>query len=288
MLKIFRNIVSALSGIIAGKSAKDIYREDFEGCAATYDSVVTRPLLAKLSEEKVKSIKLPLNAKIVELGCGTGQVTEIFLEHFKEKRVSVEACDLSDAMLLLARKRCKKYSTKTSFVKEDMAEFLKGKTADSIDLVASFWSLEYADPGVVLAQAKRVLNKGGKVAVLVNTRETLSELQRVVTPIVLRNIHCLRNIPPIVVPKNAGWFKRTAEGLGFSIELLDEGNLEHTFTSGKDLVTWMKNGGPCSGFRGALKEKYKERIFELISKETDNRNGLKISFKYLYYTGVKK
>jgi len=277
--------MSFISGAFSGK---DIYKDDFDDCAKTYDSVATRPLLAKISEEKIKNLELPSNAKILELGCGTGQVTELFLNRFKENRVVLTACDVSDNMLLLAKKRCANYLTRVNFVKGDMAEVLKATPADSFDLIASCWSLEYSDPKVILKEAFRTLKKGGSIAVLVNTADTLSELQKLVTPIVLRNVFCLKNIPPLVVPKSAVWFKKSAEKVGLKTKVLNEEFAEYTFLCGDALVDWMKNGGPSSGFRGALKEKQREKIFSLISKEADKCGGLKITFRYLYYVGVKE
>lgn len=269
----------------AGKNNQAMYREDFDACAGTYDDVVTRRLLGAVTEKALKGAGLKPGMNCLDLGCGTGHSTVLMAKLVKPKG-SVDACDFSSNMVKAAKKKLKSEKHAKVFEK-DIIEFLASRTDNSADFIGSFWALEYCEHAATLKSVFRVLKPNGKFRALVNLRSSLSELQELVTPIILKNVFALKTIPPLNFLLAVGDFKKVAESSGLKTVELKEESLIISFATGKDLVAWMKKGGPSAGFRSALKEERREEIYELIQKAADKQGGLKVTFRFVNYTGRK-
>lgn len=102
---------------------------------------------------------VPGKNRIAELGCGTGTMTEIFLEEGYE----IEASDLSGEMVELAKKKCRKYAGKVTFDKADMRDFkLKEPVKGIISLCDSVnYLVEDGDLERLFAAVKSNLVDGG-------------------------------------------------------------------------------------------------------------------------------
>jgi len=73
----------------------------------------------------------------IELGCGSGRGTEIFINHFKHDNLSV--LDLSNQMLTFTKK---KYNIKKAIC-SDTIDFMK-TTSEKFDFVFSLWSFSHS------------------------------------------------------------------------------------------------------------------------------------------------
>lgn len=71
---------------------------------------------------------VPGKDTIAELGCGTGTMTEIFLE----AGYDIEASDLSADMVELAKEKCQKYGKRVSFGVADMRDFKLARPVKAI------------------------------------------------------------------------------------------------------------------------------------------------------------
>ncbi len=167
-----------------------------------------------------------------------------------------------------------------------MVEFLDTRPAGSADLAVAFWSLEYRDPALVLRGVRKALAPGGRIAVLVNTRDSLSELQSVATRVLARHPLALARIPPLNFPADAASFRKTAEKTGLATITLAGESCAYRFDNGESLVGWMKAGGPAAGFRSAVRESHIEHIYSHIREAVDASGGLTVRFRYLYYEGT--
>jgi 2-polyprenyl-6-hydroxyphenyl methylase/3-demethylubiquinone-9 3-methyltransferase len=117
------------------------------------------PVALLRAENKVKSPwileRLPLGAKILDVGCGAGFLTnELALHGFK-----VTGIDASEDSLRVA-----KLYDKTKTVHYQVADAYKLPFADhSFDVVTALDFLEHVeDPGLAIAEMSRVLKPGGK------------------------------------------------------------------------------------------------------------------------------
>ena len=169
-----------------------------------------------------------------------------------------------------------------------MLETLNEQEANSFDLVTSFWSIGYGNPERILKEVNRVLVREGRVAVIVNLQASLSELQQRVTKILLKNPFVLKYIPPINFPSNIKVFEKTIKRAGLKIVALSEESCEQRFGTGEALIAWMKTSGPCAGFRKALKEKYKESVFNKIKTLIDREGGITLTFRFIRFIGTKE
>lgn len=272
----------AVARLLAGFDTA-VYRQDFDGCAGTYDRVITRPLLADATGRALAAAGLRPGMTCLDLGCGTGQSTAAILDLVRPGG-RVTGCDFSPGMLAVARKRLDGPPDLT-FVESDVFDFLVAQPGDSADFIGSFWSMEYVSHARLLKEMRRVLRPGGTVCVLVNLRHSLKEVQELVAPIILRRPLSLRRIPPLNFLGTVGEFGGVAEAAGLVALHLNEEIAPCSFPAGTDMVSWMKDGGPAAGFRGSLREACRDRIFSMIEQETDRRGGMTTAFRYVHYRG---
>jgi len=198
-----KNFISA-NKIFNLKNNVDIYRDDFDGCAKEYDHVPTRKLLGKFTEDLLRELTFKSGMYCIDLGCWTGHATEIIARNINSTGLVV-GYDVSESMLKIAREKLGN-STNIKFINKDMLVALQKQKDNSVDLITAFWSIGYSNPNQVLKEIKRVLIPDGQVAILVNTQESLLELQKLVFKIVIWHPFVLKNIPPINFPVNIKTF----------------------------------------------------------------------------------
>ncbi|MEQ1891297.1 MAG: class I SAM-dependent methyltransferase [Planctomycetota bacterium] len=109
-----------------------------------------RPLFARY--------RLPARARILDLGCGTGELVTRLAREYPE--ASITGVDLHEPHLALARERCREFGARVRFTPGDA--FALDFAAGSFDLVLCRHMLQ-AVPGPerVLAEMKRVTRAGG-------------------------------------------------------------------------------------------------------------------------------
>lgn len=280
-----QKVFLAANKLLSRKGDADLYRNDFDSCAQTYDIAATRSLLGKITENVLKELNLKPGMRCLDLGCGTGHATEI-IGRLVQPNGSVIGYDTSEPMLEIAKRKLGITSV-TRFVKRDMLAALREHQDNSIDSITAFWAIGYSEPEKVLKEIRRVLVKDGYVAILVNTHSSLYELQRLVTKVLLRHPFVVQHIPPINFPSNLKAFMHMLKHSGLKINTLSENSCVQSFDTGASLVWWMKTAGPCAGFRRALKENRREYVFNKIQETVDRNGGIKLTFHFIRYIGTK-
>lgn len=274
-----------LAGRLSGGS--DLYRQDYDRRAATYDLAETRPLTRKAAEDFFAKLRLRPGARCLDLGCGTGHST-LLLARAAGPSGRVDACDPSGGMLAEAEKRLAAAPAPVAFTRAGMLEFLESRPAGAADMIGAFWSAEYCPPGRLLRLCARALAPGGAAAMLVNTAESLSEVQAAVTPLLLRHPGFIRRFPPINFPPGPGAFRAAAESGGLAVEKLEERALAHTFKDAASVAGWLKGSGPAAGLSAALKPERSDEFFAAAAEGIEKRSGLTVTFRYLEFIGRKK
>ena len=106
---------------------------------------------------------VPSDARILDLACGTGEITERLAELFDD--ATLIGLDLIEEHLELARRRCKPHGSRIDFRVGDA--FQLDLEEDSIDLAVCRHLLQaVSQPELVLEQLGRVVKPGGVVHVL--------------------------------------------------------------------------------------------------------------------------
>lgn len=275
-----------LAGRLCGGG--DLYRQDYDRRAATYDLAETRPLTRKASEDFVAKLDARPGARCLDLGCGTGHST-LLLARAAGPSGRVDACDSSGGMLARAEKLLSADAPcRVTFTRAGMLEFLEGRPAGAADLVCALWSAEYCQPARLLRLCARALAPGGAAAMLVNTAGSLREVQAAVTPLLLRHPGFIRRFPPVNFPPGQAAFRAAAQSGGLAVERLEERALAHTFKDAASVIEWLKGSGPAAGLTAALKPERTGEFFAEVAREIEKRSGLTVTFRYLEFIGRKK
>lgn len=283
MNPLLQRAYAALSRLVSPGAA--VYRDAYDDIAATYDDAVTRPSLGAATVSLIERSGLAPGLVCLDCGCGTGHSTEQIA-----RRVAPGGCvvglDVSAPMIERARTRCAGVEG-VRFVTGTMPGDLGSFAESSFDLVGFFWSMDYIDHRAGLNAAYRLLRPRGHIAVVVNLRNSLAELQDLVVPIMVRNLLAVRRIAPLYFLPDVAAFAREARAAGFVGEHLVEEAIPARFATGQALVGWMQQGGPAAGFQGSIRERARERILRLIADETDRRGGITVTFRYVSYLGTR-
>lgn len=280
-------LVRALFGLAGRLSGgEDLYRQDYDRRAATYDQAETRPLTKQASEDFIARLGVRPGARCLDLGCGTGHCA-LLLARAAGPSGRVDACDSSGGMLAEAQRALAAAPAPVALERAGMVEFLEGRPAAAADLVCALWSAEYCPPRRLLRLCARALAPGGAAAMLVNTAGSLSEVQEAVTPVLLRHPNFIRRFPPLNFPPGPGVFRAAAEAGGLAVERLRERELAHTFKDAASVVAWLKGSGPAAGLTAALKPERLEEFFAAVAREIERRSGLTVTFRYLEFVGRK-
>ena len=282
---LFRTLFKLAGGL--SRAGENAYRQDYDLRAPTYDTVETRPLLKKITAQFISELCLRPGARCLDLGCGTGYST-LLLDQAVRPSGSVEGCDNSEGMLREARRLGSAALPVTSFARAEMLEFLAARPDNSADFIGSFWSAEYCQLDRLFGQISRVLRPGGAAAMLINTHQSLVELQKTVLSMLLRRPGFIKCFPPINFPPDMNTFRRRAEQGGLAIERLEECSLEYKFKDAAAAVSWVKNSGPAAGLTAALKKERLAEFYTAFGKEVEDKKGLTVTFKFLKFSGRKK
>ena len=161
-----------LSLAAAGCSARPAFAASgladlYDAEAATYDTAYSGSLVSRaIAFDKLRdSVVSKASGQVLELGVGTG----LNLPFYKESMVnSLIGIDISTGMLEQARRRVATLPIAQRAVQLTVADAAALPfDADRFDTVVDTFSLcVFERPGVVLAEAKRVLRPGGKLIML--------------------------------------------------------------------------------------------------------------------------
>ncbi len=156
---------------------KRCLRAAFERAAHTYDGVaVLQREIADRLLDRLNLMKSKPHA-ILDIGSGTGYCTRKLSERYRHARVL--GIDIAQAMAVQARRRSSLWNRlagKQAFVCGD-GERLPVAT-DSADMIVSSATLQWCNPEVVFAEARRVLRPGGLLMFTTFGPDTLHELRK--------------------------------------------------------------------------------------------------------------
>jgi ubiquinone/menaquinone biosynthesis C-methylase UbiE len=144
-----------------GEARRDERRRQralFDGVAELYDES-RRGYPTEIVELMIATAGLRPGSRVLEVGCGTAQLTEALSRH----DFAVTAIDLGPSMIAVARRRLARSSVAFHVVSFEHFDAPDG----SFDLVVSATAFHWIDPEVKFTKAARLLRPDGWLALLV-------------------------------------------------------------------------------------------------------------------------
>jgi len=213
------------------------------------------------------------------LGCGTGFVTEKLLENNDDAEIT--AVDISSEMLRVAREKID--AEHVSFVNMDMMKFL-GKAGDnSFDLIISAWALSYVDKFKFLSEVKRVLKPGGEVAIIMNRRGTMENMERFFLSLMKKYPLKIRKVDNIALklPKNAEDLSKLLSRKAFTVKHIFNGEQVFKFDSAHEAVSWVLESGAFVGTFSIMSlNNFRDEYIKVVDELAKNSKNIKIIHKF--------
>ncbi len=251
----------------------------FDAAAATYDKhaaiqwSVARRLLWEIE-------KNPAPKRILEIGCGTGLLTEQLRERFP--RAEVHALDIAPAMVAHARERWHGAAR----VRWHVADVRRYQPAGHFDLVVSSCALHWVEPlAPVLRKILRWLKPRGRFVAAIMLRGTLAELHAARRRVAPHKpvLHALPSFPTIeAFARRAGFATLTARRHKALIAL----------PSARALLTMLHEqgltGGPVAGSgRPLTRSELQQLVADYEKHFPARRSGVRATFRVAYLAAQK-
>ena len=175
---------------VGPEKGANMLRRRFSRAAATYDrnADVQRQTLALLAERLPPDPEARL---ILELGCGTGNLTGLLLEHFPRARLL--SLDFSEAMLKQAREKIRVADNlqagRVSWLCQDGESFLAANRT-CFDYVTANAALQwFGDLPAAFARIRAGLRPGGRLLTTIFGRRSLVELEEGLAAVMEGRMH---------------------------------------------------------------------------------------------------
>ncbi|MEA5527821.1 class I SAM-dependent methyltransferase [Nodularia spumigena] len=149
--------------------SETVIRKQYDQIADLYDQRWNTYIAKTLSIFKIWAEIAP-EATVLDIGCGTGEFEQLLLTENPQQMMT--GVDMSEAMLLVAKQKCRTYS----HVSFQNASVLNLPFANnSFDVIVSASAFHYFDdPNAALIEIRRVLKPEGKVFILDWCKDYLS------------------------------------------------------------------------------------------------------------------
>ena len=243
---------------------------DYNKVAKKYDELFRKEMDIYV-KQMVENIPLRGGESIFDLGCGTGAVIDALLK--REKEVKITGVDISTGMIEKVKRE------NVEIYRDEMIHFLKNVEDDSVDVITAAWSLSYAPHKDFLREAKRVLREGGRVAVIINTKETLKETKRAFIQALKRDEKMMVKWMRIYLPKNAESFGKLMSRYGIKpIFMKDDAKTFH-FESGSDALSFVLSTGALAGYARCFAEGFENVVAQFHPSYATHRFCIVVGVK---------
>lgn len=237
-----------------------------------YDTYFLKTMHRHNDEVLSLLLKESVGQQVLDLACGTGYNTQFLIKHGVEAEITL--VDLSEGMLSQAKEKAVNNNKQLNFVHQDMLSYLQSCPDGKYDTVICMWAIKYQPPKQVIKECSRVLKEGGRMAVIVNTADTLPEIRALYPKLLVRNVLSIRQIMiDLPNPKNSevleGWFT----DCGFDVTLAQKSSQRFRFANTAELVEFVTSTGALAGYDRMIdlrSDKIKQQMVHYFDKKQIN------------------
>jgi ubiquinone/menaquinone biosynthesis C-methylase UbiE len=120
-----------------------------------------------IGEQAIKSMQLPANARVLDVGCGSGWAARLMAEEVTSGRVV--GIDISDEMVRLAQESSQEFkNVEFQVASAEKLPFADGEFTHAFSMESLYY---YANIPVALKEIARVLERGGRFTCVVDLYE---------------------------------------------------------------------------------------------------------------------
>lgn len=251
----------------------------FSAAAETYHrhAGIQRRVAVKLMD---MAPRRPVPSRILEIGCGTGVLTEMLTDVFPSARV--DAVDISPAMTVKARGYLAK-NRRINWIIEDACRLPE---STKYPLIMSNCALHWITPiELVIAKLGAMLAQNGKLIFAIMLRGTLGELNSA------RQRIAPHRPPRIILPRKDN-VRRAVTKAGLKINFEKSETIRNVYASPEQMLRQLHDQGLTGGNIPNQKLLLtRSEISRLIADYSDNyksKNGVYASYRVFYCVAGKE
>ncbi|MEG1016089.1 MAG: methyltransferase domain-containing protein [Bacilli bacterium] len=277
----FKTIIYSLTNTVVDSShISQYFNELSNNYNKQYFNNITSSSTPMLDEIIYKLQSTPKdNLNILDIGCGTGFNSNYL--YSKLKTGTYTLVDISEGMLLYAKKLC---NFNCSFIENDMLDYLKSCSTDSMDIIVCSYAISYHLPKEIIKECSRVLKNGGFLGVIDNLKRTLPEINKLCSKLIVNNSHLLNK--PIIklnYSSNEYFFEKMFVDNRFNRINLKSDHTVINFDNKASLCYFLCSSGILTPLDFSINlEDYEAKL--MVSNLLDTYNINSLTHKYIWGT----
>jgi ubiquinone/menaquinone biosynthesis C-methylase UbiE len=266
--------------------------EDYDDASATYDEQFSSQT-GRNGVQLLEQMELPEGARVVDLGCGTGQLTLQAMRKL-DGSGSILAVDSSPGMLARAKDAVSAAQpgpdgTHIEFRQADMASLLANLPPESVDAIIFGWSICYGRPVRLLRSARRAVRPGGQVGVIETRKNALKEVDLAFRDVLAAQPNLVQRYAALALPRSKGTLRRWYRRSGWHIQEIWDGAESLPARKPREIVQWMLTSGAAAGFINALDQPRRDEITIAVERRLAARYGQdEIPLQHTFVAGLAK
>lgn len=274
MIKSIKFYIKMLMKLIKKDTvSKDDYEKAYDTVSKTYHLWLNQ--MSRFTDRIIR--EHDDGSRLLDLACGTGYITKKLVSH---NQVQVTSVDISSDMLSSLDNL-----DSVSAVQSDGIKFLEGDN-ECYDGIYCGWALPYFDHNELLSLLHKRLKDNGTVAVISNSKGTLSDVESIFLNVMKSNQKEIERPMEIKfnLPSGTKGLKKWFEKHGFEPIDVEEDEIEFSFDTPEELHEWLRKTGAIAGTKEIFKdyEIVKNDVIEEIRKKKYNQGKYTINHKFVY------
>lgn len=282
----------ARMGRLAAQRRNATSEEDYDEASVTYDAQFSSQT-GRNGVQLVARMELPKGSRVLDLGCGTGQLTLEALRQL-DGTGSVIAVDSSPGMLAKAKEAVSAAQpgsdgTQVEFRQADMASVVAALPPESIDAVILGWSICYGHPVKLLRQVRRAVRPGGQVGVIETRKDALKEVDLAFRDVLAAQPSLVQRYVALALPAGKNTLRRWLRRGGWQVQDVWDGAERLPTRKPRETVDWMLTSGAAAGFINALDTRRWDEITTAVERRFAERYGPDgIALQHTFVAGLAR